>query len=71
MPEDLLTKARINKISRAIREGFGHCPKCGSRLYDSDIACMKVARVCSTCVSFDETPDRRYQKAIEEAKKKS
>jgi hypothetical protein len=44
----------------------GCCPKCGSRLYHDDERYMKHAGVCGGCVSWDKTPNKRYQKAYDE-----
>jgi hypothetical protein len=44
----------------------GCCPKCGSRLYSDDERYMKHSGVCSGCVSWDKTPDKRFQKAYDE-----
>lgn len=48
----------------------GYCPKCGSRLYPGDTESMEIVGVCSSCVCYDRTPDKRLQKALEEGKAK-
>jgi DNA-directed RNA polymerase subunit M/transcription elongation factor TFIIS len=39
----------------------GYCPKCGSKLYPADEKYMAVAGVCSSCVTYDDTPDKRFK----------
>ena len=50
-----------------------YCPKCGSRLYPDDEKYIRYAGVCSYCVSYDGTTDKRYKTAyllgIEQEKK--
>jgi DNA-directed RNA polymerase subunit M/transcription elongation factor TFIIS len=48
----------------------GYCPKCGSRLYPDDEKAMRLIGVCSGCVCYDRSPDRRYQTAYDAAVKK-
>ncbi len=49
----------------------GFCPKCKSRLYSGDGSYIKFAGVCSYCVCYDNTPDKRFQKKYEEGLKKT
>lgn len=49
---------------------YGYCPKCKSKLCPDDKKYMEVAKVCSYCVTFDNTPDKRFRK-LWEAKTKS
>ncbi len=47
-----------------------YCPKCGSRLYPDDEEVMNLIGVCGNCLSWDRTPDRRYQTAYKDAKER-
>lgn len=47
-----------------------YCPKCRSRLYEGDMECMEIVGVCSSCVCYDRTPDKRLQKALDDGKAK-
>ena len=49
---------------------MGYCPKCKSRLYEGDTQYMEIVGVCSSCVCYDRTPDKRLQKAFDEGKAK-
>ncbi len=46
-----------------------YCPKCGSRLFECDTEYILVTGVCSYCVCYDTTSDRRYRKKWEASKK--
>lgn len=48
---------------------FGYCPKCASRLMPGDDESMTYAGVCSSCVTWDRTPGKRYQTAFNEGKR--
>ena len=47
-----------------------YCPKCKSKLYPDDEEPMEAVGVCGGCVSYDNTPDKRLQKKLEEYKSK-
>jgi DNA-directed RNA polymerase subunit M/transcription elongation factor TFIIS len=47
-----------------------YCPKCKSRLYPDDEKYMKAVGVCSYCVTWDNTPDKRIQKKYQEEQAK-
>jgi hypothetical protein len=40
---------------------MNYCPRCGSRLFQSDDEYMQLAGVCSYCVTWDSTPDKRFK----------
>ena len=40
-----------------------YCPKCRDTLYPGDIKYLNAVGVCSGCVTWDKTPDKRYAKA--------
>jgi len=42
---------------------MSYCPKCKSLLYPIDIEYIENAGVCSYCVTWDNTPDKRFKKA--------
>jgi DNA-directed RNA polymerase subunit M/transcription elongation factor TFIIS len=42
-----------------------YCPKCKSLLYPDDEKYMRYAGVCSSCVTYDNTPDKRYKAAYQ------
>lgn len=42
---------------------MAYCPKCKSLLYPQDEQYMSAVGVCSYCVTYDNTPDKRYQAA--------
>lgn len=44
-----------------------YCPKCRSRLYNSDLPYIEVTGVCCSCVQWDSTPDKRYRAAWDAA----
>lgn len=50
-----------------IVESDGYCPKCKSRLFPADDDYMEKAGVCSACVTWDKTPDRRFKQKYEDA----
>jgi hypothetical protein len=43
-----------------------YCPKCKSKLYPDDDKFIISVGVCGYCVTFDNTPDKRFKKAYEE-----
>jgi hypothetical protein len=45
-----------------------YCPKCKSRIFPGDEEYLNVAGVCSYCVTYDRTPDKRFFKAWENYK---
>ena len=61
--DTLLAEAAIQILSE------GYCPKCKSRLYPNDEEPMEAAGVCGDCVAWDKTPDKRFQKKVEEYRK--
>jgi len=53
-----------------INENFGeYCPKCKSRLYSGDDEYMDKAGVCSSCVTYDNTSDKRFYNKYVQATK--
>jgi len=40
-----------------------YCPKCKSRLGAGDADYMKAVGICSYCVTYDNTPGRRFMAA--------
>ena len=40
---------------------MGYCPKCGSKLFPGDSQYMEKTGVCSYCVTYDNTPDKRFR----------
>ena len=48
---------------------MSYCPKCGSRLYSGDQEYIDATGVCSYCVSFDSTTDKRFRKKYDEYQK--
>lgn len=51
-------------------EHIMYCPKCKSRLYPNDRAYIGITGVCSYCVTYDNTPDKRFKKAFEASQQK-
>ena len=47
-----------------------YCPKCKSRLFPDDEKYIQAAGVCGYCVTYDTTPDKRFQKAAANQPKK-
>lgn len=48
---------------------MSYCPKCKSRLYAGDSEYIEVTGVCSFCVCYDTTPDKRFQNKMDEYRK--
>lgn len=46
-----------------------YCPKCKSLLCPDDQEYIKATGVCSYCVTWDATPDKRFMKLWAEYKK--
>jgi hypothetical protein len=58
-----------NGKDRPLNEAEGYCPKCASRLYSGDAEYMDKTGVCSNCVTYDKTLDKRfYNKYIQATK---
>ena len=43
-----------------------YCPKCGSKMYSGDQEYLDATGVCSYCVTYDSTTDKRFQKKYDE-----
>jgi hypothetical protein len=43
---------------------MSYCPRCRSRLFPDDAKYISKAGVCSYCVTYDNTPDKRFQRAF-------
>jgi len=60
--------AKCDKDS--INENFGeYCKKCKSRLYSGDDEYVDKTGVCSSCVTYDNTPDKRFYNKYVQATK--
>ena len=59
----------MKKLKEILMEAEGYCPKCGSRLYPGDEDYINKTGVCSHCVTYDKTPDKRFQQAFADASK--
>ena len=40
-----------------------YCPHCRDTLYPADVKYLEAIGVCSGCVTWDRTPDKRFAKA--------
>lgn len=47
-----------------------YCPKCKSKLYPMDKEYIEATGVCSYCVTYDNTPDKKLRKAFLDFKNK-
>lgn len=47
-----------------------YCPKCKSKLYPMDKEYIEATGVCSYCVTYDNTPDKKLRKAYLDFKNK-
>jgi hypothetical protein len=48
---------------------MSYCPKCKSVLAPADNEYIEKAGVCSYCVTYDNTPDKRFRAKFDEAPK--